>query len=44
VTFAGIMGALVLYWMVRHTPLKFLFERPDPFWIAPRKPLVLQRA
>jgi uncharacterized membrane protein YcfT len=44
VTLCGITVALVLYWMVRHTPLRFLFERPDPFWIAPRKPLVLQRA
>jgi len=44
VTLAGILGALVLYWMVRHTPLKFLFERPDRFWIAPKKPLVLRPA
>ena len=44
VTLAGIVGALLLYWAVRRTPLKFLFERPDRFWIAPRKPLVLQQA
>jgi uncharacterized membrane protein YcfT len=42
VTLAGILGALVLYWAVRRTPLRFLFERPDRFWIAPRKPLTLQ--
>ena len=44
VTLAGIVGALLLFWVVRWTPLKFLFERPDRFWIAPRKPLVLQPA
>ena len=44
VTLAGIAGALVLFWAVRRTPLRFLFERPDRFWIAPRKPLVLQPA
>ncbi len=44
VTLAGIVGALVLFWAARRTPLKFLFERPDRFWIAPRKPLILQPA
>lgn len=44
VTLCGIMVALTLYWTVRRTPLRFLFERPDPFWIAPRKPLRLQPA
>jgi len=44
VTLCGIIIALILYWAVRHTPLKFLFERPEPFWIAPKKPLVLQPA
>jgi hypothetical protein len=29
---------------VRSTFLRFLFERPDRFWIAPRKRLVLQPA
>jgi uncharacterized membrane protein YcfT len=44
VTLAGIFGALVLFWMVRHTPLRFLFERPQWLWIAPKKRLVLQPA
>jgi uncharacterized membrane protein YcfT len=44
VTLCGILGALVLYWTVRRTPLLFLFERPDAFWIAPRKPLALRPA
>jgi hypothetical protein len=26
-----------LYWAVRDTFLRFLFERPDRFWIAPKK-------
>ena len=28
VTMAGVVGALMLYWAVRSTPLRFLFERP----------------
>jgi uncharacterized membrane protein YcfT len=28
VTAAGVIGALVLHWLVRNTPLRFLFERP----------------
>jgi hypothetical protein len=44
VTAAGVLGALAMFWAVRHTVLRFLFERPDLFWIAPRKPLALQPA
>ena len=44
VTLCGIFGALVLFWAVRRTPLRFLFERPELFWIAPKKPLKLQPA
>jgi uncharacterized membrane protein YcfT len=44
VTLCGVLGALVLYWTVRHTPLRVLFERPALFWIAPKKPLKLQPA
>jgi uncharacterized membrane protein YcfT len=29
VTAAGVIGALVLFWLVRNTPFRFLFERPD---------------
>ena len=43
VTLAGIFGALFLYWAVRSTPLRFLFERPAAFWIAPRKPRCCSR-
>jgi uncharacterized membrane protein YcfT len=28
VTAAGVIGALVLFWLVRNTPFRFLFERP----------------
>jgi uncharacterized membrane protein YcfT len=37
VTLAGVLGALALFWIVRGTALRFLFERPAPFWIAPRR-------
>ena len=36
VTIAGVVGALVLFWAVRHTFPRFLFERPERFWIAPK--------
>jgi uncharacterized membrane protein YcfT len=36
VTLSGVIGALALYWAVRHTFLRFLFERPERFWIAPK--------
>src|SRR5207244_2327518 len=44
VTLTGVIGSLVWFWAVRHTFLRFLFERPDRFWIAPKKQLVLQPA
>jgi uncharacterized membrane protein YcfT len=44
VTSAGVIGALMIYWAVRSTPAKFLFERPEPFWLAPRRRVVLQPA
>jgi uncharacterized membrane protein YcfT len=45
VTFCGVVGSLALFWAVRHTVLKFLFERPQRFWLAPPKPaLSLQPA
>ena len=44
-TLAGVIGALVLFWAVRHTFLRFLFERPERFWLAPkRSALALQPA
>jgi uncharacterized membrane protein YcfT len=44
VTAAGVIGALAWYWAVRHTFLNFLFERPERFWIAPKRRLALQPA
>ncbi|MGN6309117.1 MAG: acyltransferase family protein [Xanthobacteraceae bacterium] len=38
VTFIGVVGAVAIWWVCRGTRLNFLFERPDAFWIAPRKP------
>ena len=28
-TVAAIVGALIIYWVVRKTPLRYLFERPS---------------
>jgi len=36
VTLIGVTGSLALFWAVRATPLRFLFERPRRFWIAPK--------
>jgi uncharacterized membrane protein YcfT len=36
VTSIGVIGSLVLFWAVRYTFLRFLFERPAQFWIAPK--------
>jgi uncharacterized membrane protein YcfT len=44
VTAAGVIGPLLLFWSVRHTPLRFLFERPARFWLTPKPRLVLQPA
>ena len=44
VTIAGVVGALVLFWAVRHTFLRFLFERPDRFRIAAKPRMALQAA
>jgi uncharacterized membrane protein YcfT len=43
VTAAGVIGPVILFWMVRNTPLRFLFARPDRFWLTPRR-VVLQPA
>ena len=44
VTSAGVIGPLMLFWLVRRTPLRFLFERPERFWLAPKPRLTLQAA
>ena len=37
VTAAGVLGALAMYWAVRLTPLRFLYERPARFWLSPKE-------
>ncbi|MBV9348368.1 MAG: acyltransferase, partial [Pseudolabrys sp.] len=44
VTICGIVGALCIYWAVRSTPAKFLFERPKMFWLRDKKQPRLQPA
>jgi uncharacterized membrane protein YcfT len=44
VTACGIAGAVALYWAVRHTPLRFLFVRPDWAKLAARPKYALQPA
>jgi uncharacterized membrane protein YcfT len=47
VTLIGVVGSLVLFWSVRTTFLRFLFERHARFWIAgapPKPALTLQPA
>ena len=44
VTAAGVVGSVVLFWLVRGTPLRFLFERSRMFWLVPKPGLRLQPA
>jgi uncharacterized membrane protein YcfT len=44
VTAAGVIGPLVLFWIVRGTWFRFLFERPAQFWLTPRPRPTLQPA
>ena len=44
VTFAGVVGPLALFWLLRNTPLSFLYARPDRFWLAPKPRMTLQPA
>ncbi|KPF99484.1 acyltransferase [Rhodopseudomonas sp. AAP120] len=37
VNIAGVVGALLIWWLALKSGARFLFERPDAFWIAPRK-------
>ena len=38
VTVAGVVGALALWRAALAAGANFLFERPEAFWIAPKKP------
>jgi uncharacterized membrane protein YcfT len=44
ITLAGVISALVLFWIVRGTWARFLFERPTAFHLVPPKRAVLQPA
>jgi uncharacterized membrane protein YcfT len=44
VTVAGLLGALALFWAVRATALRLLFERPHAFWLTSKPRLALQPA
>jgi len=44
VTIAGVLGALAVWRAARALRADFLFERPDAFWIAPKKQPALQPA
>jgi uncharacterized membrane protein YcfT len=37
VTISGVVGALVIWWLALRLRANFLFERPQAFWIAPKK-------
>jgi uncharacterized membrane protein YcfT len=44
VTTAGVVGAIVLFWLVRNTPLRFLFVRPEWAKIERKRAVTLQPA
>jgi hypothetical protein len=37
VTLFGLFGAMAIWQMALKAGANFLFERPDAFWIAPKK-------
>jgi uncharacterized membrane protein YcfT len=37
VTVSGVVGALAIWWLALRLHANFLFERPQAFWIAPKK-------
>ncbi|MGE5158919.1 MAG: acyltransferase family protein [Gemmatimonas sp.] len=39
VTIIGVLGALLIWRLALSAHADFLFERPDAFWIAPKKPV-----
>jgi len=44
VTASGIAGAVVLYWLVRNTPFRFLFRRPEWAMLDRKRAVTLQPA
>jgi uncharacterized membrane protein YcfT len=43
-TAAGVAGPILLYWLVRGSALRFLFERPAAFWLTSKPRTALQPA
>jgi uncharacterized membrane protein YcfT len=43
VTIAAILGAVLLYWGIRKTPLSFLYERPEWLMLGRAPSLVLEK-
>jgi uncharacterized membrane protein YcfT len=44
VTIVGVLGSLLIWQAALRLRANFLFERPDAFWVAPKKGSVLQAA
>ena len=44
VTIVGVVGALLIWRAALATGANFLFERPEPFWIAPKKARAVMQA
>ena len=44
VTASGVAGAIMIWWATRNTPLRFLFDRPQAFWLTPKPRVTLQAA
>lgn len=44
VTVSGVIGALVMWWALRNTPLRFLYTRPEALRVAPARRIALQPA
>jgi uncharacterized membrane protein YcfT len=44
VTVCGVIGPLLMFWAVRHTPARLLFERPGMFWLTDKRRPTMQPA
>jgi uncharacterized membrane protein YcfT len=44
ITTFGVIGSLLMWWTVRNTQLKFLFDRPAAFWLTDKPRVKLQAA
>ncbi len=44
VTVVSVIGALAMFWLLRNSPLWFLYKRPERFHLHPNRPATLQPA